>query len=338
MSAGARKIDNIARAVLRRYPKQFSNSPLVPLANAGGFSGASLWRIDLPFQSWCLRAWPADGPAAEELRAIHQWMCDARASGLTFVPELLRDAELQTSTEAAGRRWEITCWMPGKADFHQRATNERLRTACQALAELHVVWGRSEAVIRPCPAVQRRLKRAAEWNSLLRAGWQPSFTDPLVKTAWQLVCRRMDDIPRRLAPWTNRTLPLQPCLRDIWHDHVLYEGDRVSGIIDYGGMKLDYVAADVARLLGSLIEDADEWWAAGVTAYRSVRSWSDEDTAFARVLDETGTVLGVANWLRWIYHDERTFDDDGLVKRRFGRLVQRLARWNDASSYVAQEA
>jgi homoserine kinase type II len=122
-------------------------------------------------------------------------------------------------------------------------------------------------------------------------------------------------------------LPLQPCLCDVWHDHVLFEGERVTGLVDYGSVKTDHVAVDLARLLGSLVGDDRQQQAAGLEAYARLRPLSPEECRLVAALDETGTVLGAANWLRWLYHDVRRFEDREAVARRLAALVQRIERW-----------
>ena len=71
----------------------------------------------------------------------------------------------------------------------------------------------------------------------------------------------------QLAPLSNIALPVQPCIRDIWHDHVLFTGDEVTGIIDFGAMDIDTPATDVARLLGSLVGDDEAGWRTASSAY-----------------------------------------------------------------------
>lgn len=56
----------------------------------------------------------------------------------------------------------------------------------------------------------------------------------------------------QLKPLADVSFRLQPCIRDIWHDHVLFDGDRVTGLIDFGAMQIDTPATDIARLVGSL--------------------------------------------------------------------------------------
>ena len=46
-----------------------------------------------------------------------------------------------------------------------------------------------------------------------------------------------------------------------------------------------------------------------------------------RDLDESGTILGVANWLIWLCHERRKFDDAAGVAQRLETLVQRVESW-----------
>jgi Ser/Thr protein kinase RdoA (MazF antagonist) len=169
---------------------------------------------------------------------------------------------------------------------------------------------------------------------LLQSGWHPLGTlapaDPrreVVHQAWFLLQWRIGEVPRLLQPWMNQRWLLQPCLCDPWHDHVLFEGERVTGLIDYGAVKVDNVAVDLARLLGSLVPDDAERWQIGLEAYRRVRKLSLEEESLARVLDVTAVVLGVATWLRWLFEIKRDFGDPQAAIQRLGVLVKRMACW-----------
>ena len=122
-------------------------------------------------------------------------------------------------------------------------------------------------------------------------------------------------------------MALHACLCDVWHDHVLFTGDQVTGVIDYGAVKVDNAAVDLARMLGSLVGDDETAWQAALAAYRSVRVLSFEEERLARVLDVTGTVLGVANWLRRLAVEKRTAAEQEAVARRLETLVCRIAGW-----------
>ncbi|MCI0463490.1 MAG: phosphotransferase [Gemmataceae bacterium] len=323
-------LDLAAATVLREYPALFAGE-LLPLGNRGGFSSARLWRVGSPGGAWCLRAWPESGPFPERLQAIHRLMEAPRAEGLTFVPAVLRTNSGRTWVEHAGRLWELTTWMPGRADFHDCPTPARLDSACTALARLHLAWAKVNRPPGPCPAVQRRLQGARAWAELLASGWRPPFAGddpvrPWAERAWNLLPPLLAALPKRLAPWIDLALPLHPCLCDVWHDHVLFEGDSVSGLIDYGSVKVDHVAVDLARLLGSLVPDDGERTARGLEAYARVRPLSDQDVALVSALDETGTMLAVVSWLRWLYHEGRRYEDLTTVAGRLKGLVGRLER------------
>jgi Ser/Thr protein kinase RdoA (MazF antagonist) len=133
-------------------------------------------------------------------------------------------------------------------------------------------------------------------------------------------------VPAALAHSAD-ALPLQPCLCDIWHDHVLFQDDGVSGVIDYGAVKQDHVAVDLARLLGSLVGDNTELWTVGLRAYRTMRPLSEQEERLAWALDRTGTVIALGTWLRWIYREKRSWTDEDAVAGRVKELVGRVERW-----------
>ena len=92
-------------------------------------------------------------------------------------------------------------------------------------------------------------------------------------------------------------------VRDIHAEHVLFEGDNVSGIIDFGALRIDSVATDVARLLGSMVGDDEAGWQVGLAAYMSVRPLSDDERRLIKVFDESTVLMAGTNWLEWIYLD-----------------------------------
>lgn len=326
-------LDLAARDVQGRYP-QFAGDA-VPVAYRGGFSGARLWRLTAPGADFCLRAWPTRDPDRERLRQIHRWMMQARQSGLSFVPPLLTTRSGATWVKHAGRLWELTAWMPGQADFRTRPTPARLEAACSALALVHASWLSDAVPASACPALFRRLDVANDWVRLLDAGWAPDWLSagddpvrPWAMRAWRLFPRLLRAVPRQLAGWTERRFPLQPCLCDVWHDHLLFTGDIVTGLVDYGSMKLDHIAVDLARLLGSLVADDAGKRLIGLNAYRRLRPLTIEEEALVQVLDETGAVVGLANWLKWLYRDGRQYADRAAVARKLAELVQRVEGWN----------
>ena len=328
--SGGGLLDKLAAQVRERCWSARPCGPLVPLGNGGGFSGARLWRFQGVAGRLCLRAWPTTKPAAW-IRGLHRLMESARRQGLDFIPTVYAAGDGETVVESAGRVWELTQWMEGRADFAEHPSPARLEAACEALARLHRAWEAFAAPAGPCPAVHFRRKALADWQALVATGWRPQASStpfdilwPVAERAWRRLPRWLPEVSRCLNPWIDFRSPVQPCLRDVWHDHLLFEGDRLTGLVDYGAVKADHVATDLARLLGSLVGDDPEGWERGLRAYRRVRGLTDNDERLARVLDRTSTILGVVNWLRWVYHEGRSYEDIEAVARRLENLINRI--------------
>ena len=324
--------NEVAHEVLRYYPAMGAAPVLQRLGNRGGFSGVCLWQVHGAAAS-CLRAWPPNAISVERLKWMHQLMATARAAGHCFVPVVSSNLHGTTWVEHRGRLWELATWMPGRADFHADPTQQKMEAACTSLALVHRAWASLVPATGPCTGIQRRLERIGEWSALARHAGAAGFADidkrvrPWAERAQILLSRLAQQVPSALLPLLQRSLPLQPCLCDVWHDHVLFTANEVTGLIDYGGVKIDHVAVDLARLLGSMAEDNLALVAAGLQAYMRVRPLSLEEQRLVGLLDRTGTIVGLANWLRWLCYERRAFEDYALVAQRMRRLIERMERW-----------
>ena len=138
----------------------------------------------------------------------------------------------------------------------------------------------------------------------------------------------------RLAPETRsllddarqRVVPIGPCLRDVHRDHVLFIDDEVSGLIDFGAVKNETVAADIARLLGSLVLDDRQGWQTGLAAYQDVRPLAAAEVELITVFDRSNVALSGMNWLEWIYVEGRRFDDRPAILARIDEIMRRMER------------
>jgi Ser/Thr protein kinase RdoA (MazF antagonist) len=323
------ELDRAAAEVLARYdpPAQRWEA----LGNAGGFSGARLWRVAAAGGDWCLKAWPPDSNRRERLLEIHAWMSGARTAGLDFVPSIARARDGRTMQESEGRVWDLCQWIPGRPRTPATASRDHVAAACSAVAQLHVVWSREGQHHGPCQAVSRRLERLAEWDAEIASGWKPDFekdasdpVTPLARRAWEFLPPCLELARRLLDPLRNDSYRQHPCLGDIWHHHVLFIGTHVTGVIDYGAARIDTPAADLARLLGSLAPINNEDFIHGLSTYRSRAMLTADEVGLVHILDYTGTLLGAATWLLWLYRDNRRFENHHAVATRLAVLVERL--------------
>lgn len=300
------------------------------VARPGGFSGAAVFAGYPPggaAPAFSLKAYPPGTVTPDRLARIHGWV--RRAAHLPFVPRVIPASDGRSWAEAAGRLWELTEWKPGEADFRARPTDGRLSNACRAVAALHQTWRRPVLTLAPFPAVARRLALLRDWRVHDPA---PAPADPELAAA---VTRARAALPRwaaraerDLAPWADRPVPVHPCLCDVHHDHVLFApgGDEITGVIDYGAMKPDHPAVDLARLLGDLVSDDPGRVAAGLAAYRAAGGAADVTDELVDLLDRTGTVCAVANWLLRLARPLAVPGDPAAVAERLHRLAGRLDR------------
>lgn len=314
-------------AALARYGAAVGGLRWAPLGPGGGFSGASVWRgEDDRGPVLALKAWPS-GTDAGRLAVVHRLM--ARAVHLPFVPFVIPAADGSTAVVAGGRAWDLTRWMPGAADFATNPSPTRLANACAALAAVHRAWRPAVPAWGPCPAVRRRLDLLDRWRDLSSRSTPTPPRDPMlggpVRRAWRAVAASAGWAERSLREAARHPVALQPCLCDVWGSHVLFTGDAVTGVIDYGAAKDDHVSVDLARLLGDLVGDDDEErFAAGLAAYRAAGGELDVPDAFVRLLDRTGVVCGAINWLLRLCDGGYEHPDPAAVAGRLERLVDRL--------------
>jgi homoserine kinase type II len=324
--------DAVARQVIGAFGAPYEPLVLRNLGSAGGFSGARFWRVATRQGEFCLRCWPPEHPSRERLEFTHRALQAAAGAGLQYIPAPIAQAQGETIVECQGRLWELSPWLPGVADFHNDPSRARLSAALQALARLHdVCAGMTPRRLGAAPSMQERCERL---QYLLATG-VPRLSSALHEGDWPELAAR----GRQIVTWFSQlapecvpraaramgwAVPLFPTVRDIWHDHVLFVGDAVTGIVDFGAMRTDSAAIDIARLLGSMVDDDADAWRWGLDAYCCIRSLSARETELIRVADESNVLLSGMNWLSWVYLEQRSFADRRAVQARLDNILARL--------------
>jgi Ser/Thr protein kinase RdoA (MazF antagonist) len=327
--------------ILQCYPADCRPSRVEPLGSAGGLSGAQFWRVVAPRGTLVLRRWPIEHPTPEKLQFIHAVLRHAADRGMTILPVPIATADGATYVAHDGHLWELTPWLAGVADYETSPADtkpSKLRAAMSALAQLHVATSDFPTagdlrVAGAAPSVTSRLARLPELQSggiaNLQGAVDPNIWPELTPLAHQFLDVLPSVLPKaiaQLAPLADKPLPLQPCIRDIWHDHVLFEGERVSGLVDFGAMQVDTPATDIARLLGSLVGDDKSGWQIGLAAYQTVRPLSADELHAVPALDASSIILAGCNWIGWIYIEHRQFLSRETITARLKRLATRIQR------------
>jgi Ser/Thr protein kinase RdoA (MazF antagonist) len=335
-----------ARQTLERYAPEYR--ALSAEQRTGGFSGAQILRVETPAGPYCLRRWPRESLPLERLRGLHRLLGAVHARGVREVAVPVAALDGATLVCVRERLWQLEPWLPGIADFRSRPTRVRLSAAMESLARWHTAaahfdpndaerqwFGRHDRA--PSPAVVERLRLIYEWHA-----------GRLGRLKQSIVSRREDDlagIGERIVMLFERACPrvagelesaqslrvrLQPCLRDVWHDHVLFSDEEVTGLIDPSACRMENVATDLARLLGSLIGDDPPRWTESLEEYAGFRPLTDDEYKLVRTLERSGVLLSGLTWLDRHFLSGQLHVEPRRVNARLQEILVRLEKLADS--------
>ncbi len=296
--------------VLAHYPRAIRTLNWARLADSGGLSGAVILRGDLDSEPlFCAKRYPASTSSDDILRQ-HRWLADA--SGLGFVPRLMQTETGETLVASLRHNWEVHDWMPGRADFAADPSPVKLLAACDAVLSLHSVWRNFGTRLEPSRAIRNRLMMIAKWRTA-----PPPIRTPLEARAAAAISRHLDRAESRLVEWVDRPHPCHPCVRDLRRDHFLFEGDKLTGLIDYGAADWDTPATDAARMLGELAGEDRELYEVGIDRFAGLRD-------LIRLMDLAGTVGSVIRWLYRLSEPMSIPVGPPIARGRLAMLTERL--------------
>ncbi len=330
------------RQIIAQY---FLNDPaatIVPIIGNEGYSGAQIYRIEVGEQRFSLRRWPLIAPEPERLAGLHRLLELTSKMGVTQIAVPLKSSSGSTLVKVDGHFWQFEPWMPGVADFHQQPSRIRLQETLRVLARWHAaastfaprsgehVWFASTSS-GTSPGLQERSAAVRHYqqdgDSLFRPKLD-NYPDLEVRTLlteiWRHFRELSAEIASTLASVSGSTVPLQPCLRDVWHDHLLFTGDALTGLIDPGACRTDNVTTDLARLLGSLVEDDRVEWDFAINCYQALHPLSLLELRTLRAFDASGVLLSGMTWLDWLLIQQRIFADRQRVLGRLQTILRRL--------------
>ena len=331
----------------RNIPVMFAETTLSQFAIqstkliAGGLSGARVWKCQSSlFGSLCLRQWSTTHPTQTRLQFIHDALHSA-GERLAFIPKVLTDDSGKSFWLVGDCLWEVTQWMPGQANYMRQPSRVKLGAAINALADLHGVWFDFSHELGFSPSTKQRIEMLSDWLGMRDLVEQvgASVCGPVEAAACMSTVRMLHSRGPRLLEELKRanevTVSLHPVLRDIWSDHLLFEAERVSGIIDFGTVRVDEPAADLARMLGSLHPFELDVRLGAIADYNQRRPEHSVDRERVELLDRSGTLLTALQWMRWLVLNRQKFNADTSIL--FERWQTALARMMGESLVISVE-
>ncbi len=257
---------------------------------------------------------------------------------------------LRTSHGRAGLRygdsvWTVEQWLRGPPAIGPPRLGKKLENACRVLACVHSVseqWCSANTV----PAGWHARSAAPWWLGRRIELWHEQFAVwsetrldqrfhghafARLFDEWTELAPRLAEgvmpTASRLAAQATQNLG---ALRDVWHDHVLFDGDQVTGLVDLGACGVDSPMADLSRLLGSLVGDDTSLWLRGMAAYGEVRALTGADRMLLDAYDATSVLLSGTVWRAKAGVRQGGFRaalneaDAERVAARWSRLLERL--------------
>ena len=320
----------------RFYPTLLHpGQPVTVTPATPGFSGARVFCVEIEQSAFCVRQWPIEMPR-ERLMAIHGLLRHLGGHADVPIPVPLPSEDGGSIVNFGGQLWQVEPWLPGEADFDQQPTEARLAAAMTGLAKWHHLAAQYEPPHRdtnwllPChedrsPTVSARLRGLVQWRADLSEAERRLMLEPdnqFRHLGQQLTIhfrRLADAIGRELQQVEPLSVRQQPCIRDLWHDHLLFCDDQLTGIIDFGAVKTDSIACDLSRLLGSLFGTDASAWRRALDAYEQTRPLTTAEHQLLRPLNRSGILLSGMTWLQ-----RRT--ENRISAEQLPRVIARLEK------------
>ncbi len=305
------------------------------LGNNGGFSGSQLFRVATHSGSLLLRKLPRTGnPYGKRQIWIHQVIEHCFQNGCWFLACPEKSVAGATLVNFNDSLWQAERWIEGEASYESNPSNSKLDSIFGSLTQFHEISSKFSSKLGPVPAVRNRISRLHQLADIrseeirqslqVRPAPLKARLFPLAIQVCELFHRFRDPVAHDLNQLSDQNLRLVPCFRDIWHDHLLFEGEKLNGIVDYGALDIDHPATDISRLSVSLASDDPSSFPNAYEAYRRHANLSDLEVELGFTLNRANILMSSMNWIDWIYRQERTFDSHELIEKRMSRNIKHM--------------
>lgn len=309
----------------------------------GGFSGASIWKWEGEGRFYALRRWPPETLPRPRILGLHRLLNWWNREGVKEFPLPLPVDSGATLWRMDEYDWQLEPWMPGVADFQSNPSDERLREVVSWLARLHLISSRYEPDEASrewfqrlsrgtSPNVSERISLVGNWTrqklqqteSQIRSVTDASLREPLISIL-TIAPLRIPQVETELRVASQIDVPLFPCLRDLWHDHLLFSGDRLTGVIDPSACRTESASSDLSRLLGSLLPFDKPRWDVALNHYSTIRPLSVSEWQLVEILDRSQILLSGLYWANRLTHSSEQYSSE-ILSKRLETIVARLER------------
>ena len=322
-----------SRAVLAAKSFHVRPERVESLGNAGGFSGAEIFRVATLNQHFCLKRWPV-GYDRKKLNWIHRVLVFAFANGC---PEITKPIEIGPGVtffeDKQNGLWELTGWAEGKQVEERSFDQRKLDSAIDFLARFHQATARFHLNFAQSRNVVMALARLKQFDSVLAAIDRKSIPESVFDSNqinyFEQRGRSVATLLiERLTEFEYETVPVQPVIRDVRPEHFFFVNNIVSGVVDFGAMRIDSAACDLSRLFSSLKDQKEERIENAICRYSRQRNLTQTEHDLIPVMGLASITVSILNWIEWVLIKNRKFDDQIAVKDRINSIFEKFSQQN----------
>lgn len=304
-----------------------------------GYSGSQIWKV-IPHPTadshYCLRGFPAGRQNLEKI--TWRGLALRQAEALPFLQQPVPTRRgLLAHPDDHGRLWQLEPWARGDNDFLDAPSQQKVDSAVDALAALHQIWSNpkyldSLQITRQTQPVglAKRWHFAQQCYPLDGESWQTMSQNAqqygphwnsLFQQIRSVALNSLSSLTQELQAISSQTVPAAIVLGDPWSDHLFFQDQQLTGIIDYDTMRVDSVAADISRLFCSLLGQDLQAQQVALDRYLKQRTLSDIERQIWRLTNRSSQILGPILWMRWLFL-ERSISPTQVLFRRIEAIVE----------------
>ena len=309
--------DKIVELVLSKFA---ISPPFSLISSNRGLSESVVYKVSSSDGVFALKSY--NPSALSSLQNAHAFLDQIRKKKFVLFPLIIRNNKNSTVVYHDGFCWDLSSWVPGNMPD---CSIVNLIQCINKLARFHIAVGADQSGFGIMPAME---SREIEINSFSISAINFSAIRflPLFNLIELLKWTRQEVGSLLGSP--NPSVKVQCCWGDARRENILFNGNEITGFIDYCAMRKDCREVDVSRMISSFAGDDYLMWNKALNAYSEN---APINYLVCRKLDILGTIVSLYRWLKWFQNPmPHEMINPGI--QRCTDIFRRVEKWKEHGS------
>lgn len=266
--------------ILPRLHSIFNDSSLQAQPVVQGLSDSHVWKVRSGESAYCLKLHPASSRLP--LSEIHFYQ-KLLAVRFPIIPRPCTfDTSGTTFLETSSGKWELMPWLPGQAkETIDSFSRHDIQQVMQGIADVQTYLAEQQS--------QRLSKSLGNSNQMVPKGWLDRHRElqiPLKlpnvpanaarEFQWhytnlaRIETANLQRVSQHLSSMIQANRTCIWSLRDLWRANVIFDGEKLTGFIDFSAARLDWPGFPILRFLASAIDFRRESWCDALKRYNEL--------------------------------------------------------------------